>query len=341
MSSNPQDQIDRKDDHISLTFQSGTPAHMCDARFEYDPIHAIHPEPLAKWPTSLAGIEMDYPVWISSMTGGTAKAKMINSNLARLCSEFKLGMGLGSCRKLIDQPETRSDFQVRKIIGGQPLFANLGIAQLEMWAGDHKLDLIREIMEICEADGLIIHINPMHEYMQAEGDRIRVKPIDTIKRILDAFDYKIIVKEVGQGMGFNAMNSLLSLPLEAVEFGAFGGTNFALLELLRDDEFKREALTPLANIGHSAEEMVQICNRLVEKKSEVQTGQIIISGGVRHFLDAYYLMSLSNMPSLYGMASAFLKHAMGDYENLKLFFEQQISGLNMCRSFLKIKNQNG
>jgi hypothetical protein len=65
MSSNPQDQIDRKDDHISLTFQSGTPAHMCDARFGYDPIHAIHPEPLAKWPTSLAGIEMDYPVWIS------------------------------------------------------------------------------------------------------------------------------------------------------------------------------------------------------------------------------------------------------------------------------------
>lgn len=341
MSSNQPDQIDRKDDHINLAFQSGTPAHMCDSRFEYDPIHTIHPEPLAKWPSRLAGIVMDYPVWVSSMTGGTAKARLINSNLARLCGEYKLGMGLGSCRKLIDHPETRSDFQVRKMIGGQPLFANLGIAQLELWLSENKLDLIREIMEICEADGLIIHINPMQEYMQAEGDRIQVKPIETIKRVLDAFDYKIIVKEVGQGMGFNAMKSLLSLPLEAVEFGAFGGTNFALLELLRDDALKREALAPLANIGHSAEEMVQICNLLMEKKSEIQTDQIIISGGVQHFLDAYYLMSMSKMPSLYGMASAFLKHAMGDYENLKLFFEQQISGLNMCRSFLKIKNQNG
>ncbi|MBK8405889.1 MAG: isopentenyl-diphosphate delta-isomerase [Saprospiraceae bacterium] len=341
MSSNQPDQIDRKDDHITLAFRSGTPAHMLDNRFEYDPIHGIHPDPLSKWPSSLCEITLDYPVWISSMTGGTAKAKLINSNLARLCNEFKLGMGLGSCRKLIDHPEFRSDFAVRKIIGGQPLFANLGIAQLEHWIADHKLNLIKEIMEICEADGLIIHINPMQEYMQPEGDRLKVKPIDTVKRILDAFDYKIIVKEVGQGMGFQSLDSLLSLPLEAIEFGAFGGTNFALLELLRDEPSKLEAFTPLANIGHTAEEMVQICNHLLETKSEIKTKNLIISGGVQHFLDAYYLMSLSSMPSLYGMASAFLKHAMGDYDTLKIFFEQQISGLNMCRSFLKIKNHNG
>ena len=98
MSSNQPDQIDRKDDHITLAFRSGTPAHMLDNRFEYDPIHGIHPDPLSKWPSSLCEITLDYPVWVSSMTGATAKATWINYNLARRANEVKRGMDWGSGR---------------------------------------------------------------------------------------------------------------------------------------------------------------------------------------------------------------------------------------------------
>ena len=42
---------------------------------------------------------MRLPVWISSMTGGTEKAGVINRNLARL-ARIRAGMGLGSCRNL-------------------------------------------------------------------------------------------------------------------------------------------------------------------------------------------------------------------------------------------------
>lgn len=329
--------IDRKEDHISLSVQSRLGISSLDTRFEYDPINGIHPNKNDLWKTELGHQDMNYPVWISSMTGGTGKAKSINSNLAQLCAEFKLGMGLGSCRKLIDEPECRSDFQVRHIIGNQPLYANLGIAQIEQWLSQNKYAFITDILNIIEANGLIIHINPMQEWMQTEGDRFKRPPLDTIKDVLDRFDVPIIVKEVGQGMGFKSLYSLLSLPLTAIEFAAFGGTNFALLELLRGDQDRKERFIPLANIGHSAEEMIQYTNQIVAAHPNIQCHKLIISGGVSHFLDAYYLMSKSNIPALYGMASAFLKHALISYESLQLFMLDQIDGLLLSKAFLSIK----
>ncbi|MBK9719105.1 MAG: type 2 isopentenyl-diphosphate Delta-isomerase [Saprospiraceae bacterium] len=329
--------IDRKEDHISLSLQSRLGLSALDSRFEYDPVNAVHPDKNELWKATLGLQEMNYPVWISSMTGGTGKAKSINANLAQLCAEFKLGMGLGSCRKLIDEPECRSDFQVRSLIGSQPLYANLGIAQIEQWLSQGKAQNITDILSIVEADGLIIHINPMQEWMQAEGDRFNRPPIDTIKDVLNRFDVPIIVKEVGQGMGYKALLSLMSLPLAAIELAAFGGTNFALLELLRGDEARKERFTPLANIGHSAEEMIHYTNQIVATQTNIQCHKLIISGGVSHFLDAYYLMSKSNIPALYGMASAFLKHALISYESLQQFMIDQIDGLMLSKAFLSIK----
>ena len=91
----------RKEDHIELAFRSRVESNQMDKRFRYEPLFSGHPKP-GDVAQVFMGFQFQYPVWVSSMTGGTEKAKKINENLARLCADFQLGMGLGSCRSLLD-----------------------------------------------------------------------------------------------------------------------------------------------------------------------------------------------------------------------------------------------
>ncbi len=329
---------DRKADHIDLAFKSQLSAEELDNRFYYEPALNPHPQLEQIIPSPFGQKTLSFPIWISSMTGGTEKARKINRNLAMACREFGLGLGLGSCRKLIEHPELLPDFDIRDDIGYDlPLFANLGIAQLERWINHQEYDKISRIVKILRADGLIIHINPLQEFLQPEGDHIYKRPVDTIKQVLDVVDFPIIVKEVGQGMGPQSLEALLELPLLALEFGAFGGTNFSLLEMHRQQNDFIKDLEPLTRIGHSAVQMLDYCNSIVEQ-GRVRCSHLIISGGVRDFLDGYYLIRKSKMPALYGQASSFLNHAQGDYEGLRDFVKNQLRGLQLAYSYLKIKD---
>jgi len=85
-------------------------------------------------PVQFLGKILKVPMWVSSMTGGTAQARNINTNLARACREFGMGMGLGSCRILLQNDEHLPDFDMRNVIGDElPFYANIGIVQL----GEH------------------------------------------------------------------------------------------------------------------------------------------------------------------------------------------------------------
>lgn len=329
----------RKKDHIDLAFLARAAATDIDGRFDYEPLLAAHPLDYASLATSFAGKAMQAPIWVSSMTGGTEKASIINRNLAKACGTFKLGMGLGSCRQLLYSDEYLKDFQMRSWIGDQPFYANLGIAQVESLVEAGRVDKIVELLKKLDADGLIIHINPLQEWLQPEGDRFKNPPIKTISEVLEKLDINIIVKEVGQGMGPRSMEALMRLPLTAIEFAASGGTNFALMEIMRTDPEVGKDYYPLVNIGHSALEMVQMSNRIVkELGSKCLTQQVIISGGITDFLDGYYLMEQSDLPAIYGQASGFLKHAMVDYETLESYVVKQLDGLSLAKAFLKIKS---
>lgn len=329
---------DRKKDHIELAIGSQTRADLNDPRFYYEPVLNHHPLDQEIKAVPFGNKNLSYPIWVSSMTGGTGMAKTINHNLARACREFGLGLGLGSCRKLIDHPEYLPDFDVRELMGNElPLYANLGIAQIEQWLNNNQQDNIKKIIHLLRADGLIIHINPLQEYLQPEGDRFKSKPLDCIKKVLDQFSFPIIVKEVGQGMGPESLKALLQLPLQAVEFAAFGGTNFTVLEMQRKSASTAQALLPLSKVGHTALEMLDFCNEIANT-TKIHCKQLIISGGVRDFLDGYYLTQKSKIPAIYGQASSFLKYAMEDYEELRKYIQSQIQGLNLAHSFLKIKS---
>lgn len=328
----------RKKDHIDLAMKSTVPSDVLDRRFYYEPLGSAHPSGYNGLKMRFLDKELNAPVWVSSMTGGTQKAAIINENLARVCGEFGLGMGLGSCRQLLEDNTYLKDFQVRSWIKDQPLYANLGIAQLEQLIDNRKLFLIKDLIDRLEADGLIIHVNPMQEWLQPEGDRFLYPPLETIMKILEKADYKIIVKEVGQGMGPDSLLELLKLPIDALDFAAAGGTNFAMLELLRSNESYAETFECLAHVGHDASDMVQWVNHWVTSgKEDIQCRQIIISGGVKSFLDGYYLTQKSVLNSVYGQASAMLKHAQISYESIQQFIQKQIDGLSLAHAYLKIR----
>ena len=328
----------RKADHIELAMQSAVDAGMIDRRFRYEPILAGHPDSSTDLSVKFLGKRMQAPIWVSSMTGGTDHARHINHHLARVCGEYGLGMGLGSCRMLLESEERFPDFDVRDLIGDHlPLYANLGIAQVEQMIENGHVRQIEALVDRLRADGLIIHVNPLQEWLQPEGDRISRPPIETIKRLIDASPLKIIVKEVGQGMGPESLLALLKLPLAAIELAAHGGTNFARLEMLRSSESFARTYEPLARVGHDVYEMTGFINALwTEKGQQIECREIIISGGVKTFLDGYYLVNKLNLNGVYGQASTFLKHARGDYDELSSFVQAQIEGLKIARAYLRV-----
>ena len=331
---------DRKEDHINQAFQARVDKTVADQRFNYEPLLAAHPVDRPA-PFAFAGKTMRLPLWISSMTGGTAQAGVINRNLARACNEFGLGMGVGSCRILLEDERHFDDFNLRHIIGeASPFYANLGIAQLEQLLEEKAVDKISKLIDLLQADGIIIHINPLQEAFQPEGEVFKRPPIDTLQEFLETINTRVIVKEVGQGMGPESIERLLHLPIEAIEFGALGGTNFTLLELLRSKEKELTAFEAFGKIGHTAEEMTHMINNVVSKTNAYSCKQVIISGGITHILDGYNLQQICKLTSVIGMGSALLKLASGEYEVLRSYLQKVEKSYQLASTYLKIRKKN-
>ncbi len=330
---------DRKQDHIELALDADMGNRGTDGRFRYEPMLAAHPSADLDLSISFLGKKLKAPLWVSSMTGGTEMALTINRRLAASCSKFGLGMGLGSCRPLLKNLDRIEDFNVRDIIGPElPLYANLGIAQVEKLLANNRGDDISKLLMTLKADGLILHVNPLQEWLQPEGDRIMKPPIETLQQLLSKVSFPVIVKEVGQGMGPESLSALLKLPIAAIELAAHGGTNFSKLELLRSNHHPDETYSSISQIGHNVDEMIDWINELtIGIGKEIKCRQIIISGGIRDFLDGYYWMQKLNLPSVYGQASAFLKYARESQEALDEYISRQINGLRLAHAYLKVK----
>jgi isopentenyl-diphosphate Delta-isomerase len=327
---------DRKKDHINLALTNRTGTVNKDERFTYEPLlsgHSVPELPLV----DIAGKKMKVPVWISSMTGGSGIARHINTNLAMAANEFGLGMGLGSCRILLESEKHLPDFDMRSTIGNDlPFWANLGIAQLEQMVEKGNLNEVTDMVRLLRCDGLIIHVNPLQEWFQPEGDRLTHSPIEIIKEVLKSLSMPIIVKEVGQGMGRESLKTLMQLPLAAIEFAAFGGTNFAMVEMMRRPSTEHELYEPMVYVGQTAQDMLRDVKELLHYGVECQPPTLIISGGIKNYLDGYYFIKTSPIPAAYGMASGFLKHARDSYSTLSDWAKSHIDGLKMAHAYLRV-----
>lgn len=325
----------RKQNHLDLAFASQN--DLMDGRFYYEPMLAGHPEQ-SDLPIQFGNRKMRFPIWISSMTGGTSSAGPINKILAKTAGKYGLGLGLGSCRMIIEDNTYFDDFNLRPILGdASPLYANVGIAQVERLIDSGHALKLKALVDKLDADGLIVHVNPLQEWLQPEGDFIQRSPMTTLEQLFNEIDVPIIVKEVGQGFGPESMKELLKMPILAIDFAANGGTNFSKLELFRNKPLQ-DYYEDVISLGHSASEMLNFLNTSIQELgADRKCNNVIISGGIKSFLDGYYLTSKSDIPAIYGQASPFLKHANKSQEALDAFAESQIKGLLMAHKFLKIR----
>ena len=326
----------RKGDHIHMALASQTIQN--DKRFSYEPMLGHMDLERIDISTEFLGKTLQAPIWISSMTGGTDKANLLNHRLAKAANQYGIGMGLGSCRSLLDSDEYFEDFNLRPILGDNlPLFANLGIAQIEKLIDKNEIHKISQLIEKLKADGLIVHINPLQEWYQPEGDVLKRTPLETLDILLESFKGQIIVKEVGQGFGPGSLYELMRRPIAAIDFGAFGGTNFSQIENQRSASPLSEELV---YVGQTADEMVDSINDIeADAQSELLCKKFIISGGVKSFLDGHFFMEKLAYSSIYAQASQFLKYALIGEQELNAFVESQIDGLKMAKSFLRLRQR--
>jgi isopentenyl-diphosphate delta-isomerase len=160
----------RKADHIKINLEQDVRSALTTGLENIHFIHEALPEvDLNRVDPGLTlfGRRLSAPILVSSMTGGTADAGVINLRLAEAAQEMRVTMGVGSQRAALEHPEQAASFQVRRAAPDILLFANLGAVQLNYGYG---VDECRRAVEMIEADALYLHLNPLQEAVQDAGD---------------------------------------------------------------------------------------------------------------------------------------------------------------------------
>jgi isopentenyl-diphosphate delta-isomerase len=253
--------------------------------------------------TSLYGRELSAPLIISALTGGTPKAKEINETLAAVAEEKKIGIGIGSQRIAIDQPEKRDTFSiVREKAPNTLVMGNLGCPQLARGWG---LDEINEAIAMVEADALCFHMNPLQEAVQVGGDTDYRGILEIISEITTLIDTPIVMKETGCGIAYEDAVKMEKAGVQGLEIAGAGGTSWSAVEYHiakeegeKDQEYLGQALW---NWG------IPTAISVVETSLKTSL-DIIASGGIRTGAEIAKAITLGADAG--GMAKPFLEKAI-------------------------------
>lgn len=187
----------------------------------------------------LLGRDLESPLLVSAMTGGVAEAAEINARLLSAAAEHGLGLTLGSGRRLLDDPSLLGTYRPARSARPPLLLANLGAAQVRGADGPAEAE---RLVELLGADGLSIHLNPLQEAVQPEGEtRFGGVLIGIAAVVARLAPRPVVVKEVGFGLGGEDVAALRAAGVAAVDVAGAGGTNWALVEGRRDERSARVA----------------------------------------------------------------------------------------------------
>ncbi len=189
--------------------------------------------------TTFLGLPLRAPLLISSMTGGTERARAINARLARAAEAAGIAFALGSGRALLENPALRPTFDVRAVAPKLVLFANLGAVQLNYGIG---LDDARRLVETLGANGLYLHLNPLQEALQAGGDTNFRGLEPKIAALCAGLGVPVIAKSVGSGIAPSTAARLVACGVAAIDVAGAGGTSWALVEGKRADDPARDRI---------------------------------------------------------------------------------------------------
>ena len=248
---------------------------------------------------SLFGKILSAPILISSMTGGTSKARKVNQRLAETAQEMGIAMGVGSQRAALENDLLCKTYQVRDVAPNILLFANLGAIQLNYGYGKEEA---KRAIEMIEADGLFLHLNPLQEAVQKEGDKNWKGVFDKIEKLVQEIEVPIIVKEVGNGVSSEIVLRLKNIGVAAVDIAGSGGTSWSEVEAYR------QADPVLKGVAHNFSAWgIPTASALVEAKKEMPDFPIFASGGIRTGIDVAKAIRLG--AEICGIASPVLASA--------------------------------
>ncbi|MDM9585998.1 type 2 isopentenyl-diphosphate Delta-isomerase [Nostoc sp. GT001] len=249
--------------------------------------------------TTFLGKHLDAPLLISSMTGGTEQAAIINQRLAQVAQHYKIAMGVGSQRVAVEKPQVADTFAVRKYAPDVLLLANLGAVQLNYKYG---LDECLRVVDILEADALILHINPLQECIQPKGDTNFRGLLDKISILCSKLPVPVIAKEVGNGISAAIANKLIAAGVAAIDVVSAGGTSWAKVESERaENPLQRRLGRTFADWGLPTAECITTIRAIAPDVP------LIASGGLRHGLDVAAAIALG--ADIAGLAMPFLQAA--------------------------------
>lgn len=233
------------------------------------------------------------------MTGGTPEATLINRRLASVASRHGLAMGLGSGRVLLESPETLESFNVRADAPDALLFANLGAIQLNK---GYDVTACRRLVDVLEADALVLHLNPLQEALQPEGDACFAGLLWRITELCARADFAVVVKEVGWGIGPSEVRALFDAGVAAVDVAGAGGTSWSEVERYRIEEpWRARVAASFAGWG------IPTAEAIVQARAVAPSETLIASGGIRTGLEAAKALALG--ANLVGIAGPFLRAA--------------------------------
>ena len=271
---------DRKKDHIQFTIDEGTQYKQRSGFENYTFIHNALPEVnIAEVSTEavLLGKRFSFPVFISSMTGGYSEAGQVNAIIAEFCEHRNLPFGVGSQRAMLEDEMLTDTFSiVRKKAPSAFICSNIGGAQL---IGNLMEDKIKRLIDSIEANAVIVHLNPLQELMQPEGDRNFKGILSGIENLANSVSIPIIAKETGAGISKHVAKKLLNVGVSVIDVAGAGGTSWAKVENQRDSNL--DPHFDFDEWGNSTTDcLINLTNLQWERKFEV-----ISSGGIRSAFD--------------------------------------------------------
>ena len=289
----------RKAEHIEISLSKNVEAELSAGFDEVFLVHNSLPElnfEEIETGVELFGKKLSAPLIISGMTGGYERAEKINAELAKAAEELNIALGIGSQRAAIANKKLERSYSiVRKHAKNAFVIANIGAVQLR----ELNEKEIKKIVEMVEADAIAVHLNPLQEIVQREGDRDFKGCIAAIEK-LSSFSLPVIVKETGAGISREVAKKIEEAKASAIDISGLGGTSFAGVEYYRETSDK-ELAKILWNWG------IRTCASIAEVSENVRI-PVIASGGIRSGIDGAKAIALG--ADYFGLALPFLKAAV-------------------------------
>ena len=221
--------------------------------------------------------KISYPFLFSCMTGGAANSENINARLAAAANELNIPMGVGSQRHSLVNPENHGSYNIiRKVAPAIPLLGNIGASQIVKM---NKFDKVQYLVDLIEADCMVMHLNAAQELMQPNGEPDFSGLLKKLEKLIKRISVPVIAKEVGAGISKTAAKKLLEVGIKGIDVAGAGGTSWTAVEILRSNGNDDN---PFWDWGLPT----SYCLKEVSKLKKEYKFTLIGSGGINTPLDA-------------------------------------------------------